>query len=80
MDSETFQWICIGTLFLWVIVISKWISETTDLLKSWWRDFLEDMIGVHFKTRLKGRRWSFSSKQMRVRPPVEWPPPTQTKR
>ena len=70
MSLEIFQWICIGTLFIWVIVISKWITETTDLLKSWWNDFLVDLIGDEYKRRVsKVKGPAFCSQLERIKKP-----------
>lgn len=63
MTEDNLQWLTLAFMFLWLLMISRWVSETTTLLKSWWNDHLRDMI----KDRWKGGG--------RVEPTRPWPDP-----
>jgi len=70
VTEDTLQWIAIAVIVVWLILISNWISETTELLKTWWKDFLSDMVSKEYAERLKDvRGWAFSSKLERMHGP-----------
>ncbi len=70
MTEDTLQWIALIGIFAWLLIISLWIGETTELLKTWWGDFLRDMVSKEYRDRLeKVRGWAFSSKLERVHGP-----------
>lgn len=70
MTEDTLQWIAIIGIFAWLLMISLWIGETTELLKTWWGDFLSDMVSKEYRERLnKVRGWAFSSKLERMHGP-----------
>ena len=70
MTEDHLQWIAIIGIFVWLTMISLWIGETTELLKTWWGDFLSDMVSKEYKERLKSvRGWAFSSKLERMHGP-----------
>lgn len=70
MTQDTLQWAAIIMMVVWLVVISNWIGETTELLKTWWKDFLSDMVSKEYKERLKKvRGWAFSSKLERMHGP-----------
>jgi len=70
MTEDHYQWIAIIGIFAWLLMISLWIGETTELLKNWWKDFLSDMVSKEYKERLKDvRGWAFSSKLERMHGP-----------
>lgn len=58
MTEDHLQWIAIIGIYAWLLMISMWIGETTELLKTWWRDFLSDMVSKEYRERLeKVRGW-----------------------
>ncbi len=70
MSEDTLQWIAIIFLGLWMGVMSSWISETTELLKSWWSDFLVDMIKDEYRRRVsKVKGPAFCSQLERIKEP-----------
>ncbi len=70
MSTDTWQWIALVFILFWLFMISVWISETTELLKTWWMNFLRDMVSKEYRDRLeKVRGWAFSSKLERMHGP-----------
>ncbi len=70
MTEDGLQWIAIVFLLFWLTMTSVWIGETTSLLRTWWEDFLRDMVSKEYRDRLeKVRGWGFSSKLERMRGP-----------
>lgn len=70
MTEDHLQWIAIVLMGLWLVFISNWISETTELLKTWWSNFLRDMVSKEYRERLeKVQGWTFSSKLERMHGP-----------
>jgi len=43
MDNETLQWIAIGLLVLWLLLLSLLYGAQHHQLNIWWWDFLKDM-------------------------------------
>ena len=59
MNEDTLQWLALGFLGFWLLMISLWIGETTSLLKTWWREFLRDLVAKEYRDRLeKVRGWT----------------------
>lgn len=83
MSSDTLQWIAIIGIFAWLLMISLWIGETTELLKTWWSDFLRDVASKEYRERLeKVRKWGPKKQKpepwrrgTRIEPIEPWPDP-----
>lgn len=86
MSSDILQWVAIIGMFVWLLMISMWISETTELLKAWWGDFLRDVASKEYRERLeKVRGWEPKKQKpepwrhgTRIEPTEPWPDPPKT--
>lgn len=73
MTEDTLQWIAIAVIVAWLIFISNWIGETTELLKSWWNDALREIFAKEYRDRLERIR-GWGPKKPYTPKPLRYPP------
>jgi len=75
MTEDHLQWLTLAFMFFWLLMISRWVGETTNLLKAWWSDWLKPNIkgGLIKPTRL----WPDPPKNPYTPKGMRYPPKTR---
>lgn len=73
MTEDILQWMAIVFLLFWLTMTSVWIGETTSLLRTWWEDFLREMVSREYRDRLErvrgwGPKKPYEPKPLRYQP------------